>query len=237
MRGVMTGRTERSELATQEQIEMRLMPNRYGLLNADSNPTQRRFPAPAHLPRTFSSHRGSPLSLVLLGRRKAGKSSIRHIILDKAQFKSTFKTSCCTVGQGVVSGTSVTVVSTPGWSLFGLAKAEKVKSEIRQSPSLCFKGSKVVFLLALPIDSFEEKDRAAVEMYLSVLGSDVWSKVLVLFTYGDELRDMAIEEHVTRQGPALLWVMQRCEYRHHVIDTNKPDHEQVLQLIDKARRL
>lgn len=238
--GVVSGRQERSMLGTREQTEMRPMSNRFGFPHAFSNPQRQiewRSAAPSHLPRAFSTHRGCPLSLVLLGRRKSGKSSARNLILDKAQLKSDFKTSQCSVGQGVVSGISVTVVDTPGWSLFGLASSEKVKTEISQSPSLCFKGSKVVFLLVIPLDSFKEKDRAAVEAYLSVLGDNVWRKILVLFTFGDELRGKTIEEHVTKQGRALQWVMQRCGYRYHVIDTNQQGDEQVLQLIDKVQQI
>uniref|UniRef100_A0A8C6T6E6 AIG1-type G domain-containing protein n=1 Tax=Neogobius melanostomus TaxID=47308 RepID=A0A8C6T6E6_9GOBI len=187
-RGIASERQESSMLKTQERIEMRLMSNGYCLQDACSTPQrQGRSAAPLSPSRAFSSHRRSPLSLVLLGRRKSGKSSVKNMILDKAQFTSDFKTPQCSVGQGVVYDTSVTVVDTPGWSLFGLANSEKVKNAISHCPSLCFKGSKVVFLLVLPIDSFKEKDRAAVEMYLSVLGGNVWGKMLVLFTFGDEL--------------------------------------------------
>ncbi|KAK7883154.1 hypothetical protein WMY93_029328 [Mugilogobius chulae] len=201
---------QRSMMGNQEQIEMRLwpnLPNSVVFVNEGADlglrQSQWRPAASWQLSRVYSSRRSmsnSPLSIVLLGRRKSGKSSVGNFLLGSRKFKMDSETSRSAAGQGVVSGTSVTVVDTPGWSLF-------------------------------------EKDRAKVEKYLSVLGADVWRKMLVLFTFGDELRGKSIQEHVTKQGQSLQWLMQRCGYRHHVIETSLTDDYQLEQLMDKIKNM
>ncbi|XP_028275994.1 GTPase IMAP family member 8-like isoform X2 [Parambassis ranga] len=177
------------------------------------------------------------LSLILLGRRRSGKSSAGNIILDREQFQVSLKTQRCSVGHGNILGWPVTVVDTPGWSLFGLANPEEVRQEVRQSPSLCPMGSKVMFLLAVPVDSFGDRDRRAVETYLSVLGTDVWSRTVVLFTYGDLLHGKTVESYVQKKGQPLQWVLDRCGRRHHVFAANMNDKTQVHQLLEKVERL
>lgn len=147
------------------------------------------------------------------------------------------KTSRCSVGHGEASGRAVTVVDTPGWSLFGLADPEKVRTEIGRSQSLCPAGSKVSFLLAVPVDSFRERDRRAVETYLSVLGDAVWRRTVVLFTYGEELRGRTVQRHIQEKGQPLQWVMDRCGQRHQVFDTNTGDETQVHQLLELLEQL
>ncbi|KAI3354479.1 hypothetical protein L3Q82_018991 [Scortum barcoo] len=177
------------------------------------------------------------LALILLGRRKSGKSSAGNMILDREEFQVNIKTTRCSVGQGTVSGRTVTVVDTPGWSLFGLANPEEVRKEISRSSSLCPSRSKVLFLLAVPVGPFKEKDRRAVETYLSILGTDVWGSMVVLFTYGQELRGRTVEKHLKAKGEPLQWVLDRCGRRHHVFDTNTGDNIQVNKLMEIVEQL
>jgi len=159
------------------------------------------------------------------------------MILDREEFQSEIKTIQCSSGHAEISGWPVTVVDTPGWSLFGLANPEQVRSEIIQSPSLCPAWSEVRFLLAVPIGSFREKDRGAVETYLSVLGDHVWSSTIVLFTYKDALRGRTIENYIKKKGEPLQWVLDRCDYRHYVFDTCTGSKTQVNQLLEMVEKL
>ncbi|XP_040901512.1 GTPase IMAP family member 8-like [Toxotes jaculatrix] len=177
------------------------------------------------------------IGLILLGRRKSGKSSAGNMILDREEFQTDIKTTRCSVGHGDVSRWSVTVVDTPGWSLFGLANPEQVQREISQSPSLCPERSKVTFLLAVPVDSFSKEDRKAVERYLSVLGNNVWLNTVVLFTYGEELRGKTIEKHIEEKGQSLQWVLDRCGHRHHVFHIKTGDKTEVTQLLEMVEQL
>ncbi|KAM6932082.1 GTPase IMAP family member 8-like [Lycodopsis pacificus] len=177
------------------------------------------------------------LSLILLGRRKSGKSSAGNVILDREAFRVDVKTTRCSAGRARVSGWAVTVVDTPGWSLFGLANTKEVRTEIGCSPFLCSQRSKVSFLLVVPVDSFREKDRRAVETNLGVLGSDVWSSTAVLFTFGEELRGRTVEDHVERSGRPLQWLLDRCGHRFQLLDTNTGGGTRVEQLLEMVAQL
>ncbi|XP_042337134.1 GTPase IMAP family member 8-like, partial [Plectropomus leopardus] len=177
------------------------------------------------------------LCLILLGRRKSGKSSAGNMILDSDEFQVGMKTVRCSAGRGRVSGWPVTVVDTPGWSLFGLANPKQVRTEIIRSPSFCPERSKTSFVLAVPVDRFRERDRRAVEMYLSVLGNDVWRRTVVLFTYGEELRGRTVDKHIEKSGEPLRRLLDRCGRRYHVLDTNTRDETQVNQLLEMVEKL
>ncbi|XP_031139651.1 GTPase IMAP family member 8-like isoform X2 [Sander lucioperca] len=218
----------------QEEIEMTVMHNVH-----DGRMGQRKQMAPGRLymPRAGPVGFKPALGLILLGRRKSGKSSAGNMILDKEEFQVDKKTTRCSVSHVEVSGRPVTVVDTPGWSLFGLANPKQVRMEISRSPSLCPVRSKVSFVLAVPVGSFREKDRRAVEMYLSILGNDVWRTTVVLFTYGEELRGRTVEKHIEQNGEPLQWLLDRCGHRHQVLDTNTGDKTQVNQLLEMVEQL
>ncbi len=159
------------------------------------------------------------------------------MILNRKEFQINTNARRCSVGHGRVSAWSVTVVDTPGWSLFGFSDPRQVKMEISQSVSLCAAKSKVCFLLAVPVDSFKERDRRAMEEHLSVLGDDMWKSAIVLFTYGEELRGKPVEKYIKKKGEPLQWVLDRCGHRHHVFDTNKGNENQVIQLLQMVEQL
>ncbi|KAF6720856.1 GTPase IMAP family member 8 [Oryzias melastigma] len=177
-------------------------------------------------------HGRPAISLILLGRRRSGKSSVGNMILDKQEFRSNIKTATCSSGHAQLSRWSVTVVDTPGWSLFGLANPETVREELVRSPSLCSRRSKMVFGLAIPLDSFKEKNRATVEKYLSVLGANVWNRTVVLFTYGHILRGRTIDRYIKEKGEPLQWILDRCGHRYLVFDTKTGDKSQVNALME-----
>lgn len=102
------------------------------------------------------------ISLILLGRRRSGKSSAGNTILGTTEFQNGRKTLKCAVGHGAVLQWSVTVVDTPGWSLYGLAKRDQVRQQMQQSRLLCPRKSKVWLLLTIPVDFFKEDDRRAI---------------------------------------------------------------------------
>lgn len=129
------------------------------------------------------------------------------------------------------------MVDTPGWSLFGLSNAKQVRIEICLSPVFCPMKNKMCFLLVVPVDSFKEKDRRAVEKHLSILGDDVWKSTVVLFTYGEELRGRSIEEHIKEKGEPLQWVLDRCGHRYHVFAVNAGSDNKVYKLLQMVEQL
>ncbi|KAG7269162.1 hypothetical protein CRUP_025428 [Coryphaenoides rupestris] len=142
------------------------------------------------MPRVLTSLKPD-ISLILLGRRRSGKSSAGNTILGTTEFQNGKKTA--------------------------------IKS-------------KVWFLLTIPVDFFKEEDRRAIEENLAVLGSAVWRQTAVLFTYGCELKERAVQEYISQKGEPLRWVLDRCSHRHCVFDNNKSDDTQVSRLLEMVER-
>lgn len=180
---------------------------------------------------------GSLMGLVLLGRRHAGKSSLGDLILGRSEFEPGKKTARCVRRFGWVYGVRLALVDTPGWSLFGLADAKLVKQEILHSVMLGPPGY-LIFLLVIPVDSFSKWDRSAMEKYLGILGDTVWSRTLVLFTWGNELRGSTIEKHIQKIGEPLQEILRKCGHRYHVVNNKCPeDFNQVTELLNVLKQM
>ncbi|XP_050984485.1 GTPase IMAP family member 8 [Labeo rohita] len=180
---------------------------------------------------------GSLMGLVLLGRRRAGKSSLGDLILGRSEFERGKKTTRCVKRFGWVDGVRLALVDTPGWSRFGLADARLVKQEILRSVMLTPFGCNL-FLLVIPVDSFSKRDGRIIEKYLGVLGDMVWSHTLVLFTWGDELIGRSIEKHIQKTGEALQGILRKCGHRYHVVNSKcTEDFTQVTELLNILKQM
>src|SRR4029434_5248331 len=93
------------------------------------------------------SHHLSELRIVLLGYRRAGKSSAGTTMLGREEFDTVGRTAQCVKGQGLVAGRKVTVVEAPGWWMNYERILEFDKREILLSVSLCPPGPHVVLLV------------------------------------------------------------------------------------------
>ncbi|XP_041950167.1 GTPase IMAP family member 4-like isoform X3 [Alosa sapidissima] len=100
-----------------------------------------------------------------------------------------------------------------------------------------------VFLLVIDTDaSFTEQQHDAVESQLEdhmvLFGEDVWKFTLVLFTYGDQLGDQAIKEHIMVERPVLQKLVERCGNRYHVLDNkSKSESNQVPKLLERIKEM
>ncbi|XP_076832104.1 GTPase IMAP family member 9-like [Brachyhypopomus gauderio] len=187
-------------------------------------------------PACAGSQSASLLSLVLVGRRNAGKTSVANTILGKRDVQAGEKTTECVKKHGWVDGVRLVVVDTPGWSVFGLASTRRVRRELQRSTLLCWCGHRA-FLLVIPTDDFSNRDQQAVEEYMSVLGHDVWKRTMVLFTWADVLRGRSIEEHIQKSGDALHKVLDKCGYRYHVFSNKRPNYSQVSELVQLVKQM
>ncbi|XP_066578202.1 GTPase IMAP family member 8-like [Amia ocellicauda] len=186
------------------------------------------------------TQRLSELRIVLLGwRGVTGKSSSGNTILGREAFKTGDGTETVTEqsekSQGEVAGRQVTVVDTPGWWTDSVQETpEQVKLEIVRSVSLCPPGPHALLLLIPVWDSFTERERRAVQEHLELLSERVWRHTIVLFTWGDGLRDTTIEQHIERGGEELQRLVEKCGNRYHVLNnSNRGDGTQVTELLDK----
>ncbi|XP_076880935.1 GTPase IMAP family member 8 [Brachyhypopomus gauderio] len=176
------------------------------------------------------------LRIILLGWVTSGKSSSGNTILNKREFITGKRTVKCQRGCGEVCGRPVTVLDTPSWWKYIPSQytPEWIKSEIIDG--LCQKAnSPHVILLVIPADtSFKEKQREVIEENMKILGEHVWKYTIILFTWGDILGDVTIEQHIESEGEALMSLVEKCENRYHVFDNKKrEDCTQVTELLQK----
>ncbi|XP_060752961.1 GTPase IMAP family member GIMD1-like [Tachysurus vachellii] len=180
------------------------------------------------------------VNIVLIGYRKAGKTTTGNIMLGKNIF-SRQKTFQSEQQHGQVAGRQVAVVDTPGWDwVHDLEETPELDWQIVQSVHThCSKGSPVVFLLVMRAAfPFKEVNKLITEEYLQLLGDCIWNHTIVLFTTGAWMEDIDIELHIESEGDALQWLVEKCGNRYHVMDTKgKKAAVQVPELMRKIEQV
>ncbi|KAK3515633.1 hypothetical protein QTP70_025335 [Hemibagrus guttatus] len=178
----------------------------------------------------------SSIRMVLLGYRRSGKSSIRNNIFGREN-TGLKRTSQCVKTQSEVSGNVITVVDTPGWwkTLAIRDTAELDKQEILRSICLCPPGPHAL-LLTLRLDMpFRDKEMNSLEEHMGLLGERAWKHTILLFTHGDLLGDLTVEQYIESEGKDLKLLVAKCRNRYHVLNNkNLLDGGQVTELFKKV---
>ncbi|KAM4534573.1 GTPase IMAP family member 8 [Fundulus diaphanus] len=176
------------------------------------------------------------IRLVLLGAKGSGKTLALNTILGREKSRRLGRTAQCCVGDGVVFGRQVTIVDTPGWWMNYFCSESPLfdRREMVLSLSLCPPGPHV-FLLVIRADrAFTETYRRAAQEHLELISERVWSRVILLFTFGDWLGGTTTEQLIESEGEPLRWLVEKCSNRYHVLNSKtKGDGFQVRELIGK----
>ncbi|XP_034046357.1 GTPase IMAP family member 8 [Thalassophryne amazonica] len=180
------------------------------------------------------------IRMVLLGAKGSGKTSALNTILGSERSHGLRRTAQCLVGKGFVLGRQVTAVDTPGWwmNYFHHESSFFERREMMLSVSLCPPGPHV-FLLLIRLDrAFTETYRRAVQEHLELVSKNIWSHVLLLFSFGDWLGDTTVEQLVENEGEPLRWLVEKCGNRYHVLNfAATGDDFQVRGLIRKMEEM
>ncbi|XP_058876384.1 GTPase IMAP family member 4-like [Acipenser ruthenus] len=188
-------------------------------------------------------HRASELRIVLLGGSLycgAGRTEAGNTILGRDEGRSGFSLSRgtreCEKRTGEVSGRRVTVVDTPD-----LLDTDQV--EIERCVSLSAPGPHA-FLLVIPVypeemidtvcEFIEEEYCKSFDKVQELFGERAERNTMILFTHGQYLEGRTIEEHIEEAGEELQQLVEKCNYRYHVLKNMEwSDRTQVTQLLDK----
>ncbi|XDV53318.1 hypothetical protein PO909_021850 [Leuciscus waleckii] len=177
----------------------------------------------------------SELRIVLMGNRRAGKSSSGNTILGREEFDLK-RSAQCVRRHGEVADRHITVIEAPGWwNNYTVEKSPEIlKQEIVLSVSLCPPGPHAVLLIIRVDTRFKEGKRKALQDHLDLLSERVWSHTIVLFTHGDSLSDTSIEQHIESEGQDLQRLLDKCGNRFHVLNNlNRSDDTQIKELLEK----
>ncbi|XP_041672726.1 GTPase IMAP family member 8-like [Cheilinus undulatus] len=178
----------------------------------------------------------SQLRIILLGGRNSGKSTVGNLILGHEEFATKERTSC-SHRLGVVGGRWLTVVDTPGWWCdFSIRDTpELIKRELIRSVSLSSPGPHVFLIVIKASSAFSERRRRAVEEHVSLLGEDVWSHCMVVFTSADRSEHREAEKLVQMGGEALRWLSEKCSHRCQSVDLT--DDAGATKLLEKIQEV
>uniref|UniRef100_A0A8C9RHQ0 GTPase IMAP family member 8 n=1 Tax=Scleropages formosus TaxID=113540 RepID=A0A8C9RHQ0_SCLFO len=178
------------------------------------------------------------VKLVLLGRRGSGKSSCGNTILGAKVFQSFLSTTPvtreCEEHSTHIQGRKVTVIDTPDFFDDFLPDPDfhvkKCISMVGQESS--------VFLLVIQLGRFTEGEKKIVTQIQEVFGFSIMQNMIVLFSYGDDLEGVIIEDFLKQTQPELRDLVEKCGNRYHVFNNRDTSSDtQVMDLLGKTEEI
>lgn len=177
------------------------------------------------------------MRMVLFGPYCSGKISTGNIILGREAFLRSGRN---VKENGENAGRKLTVAYTQGFKKDSPFDKTIQDTKLNLLRSVMDCSITHAFILTLCVDcSFSEEDKSAIEKIMEPLGERAWSYTLVLFTDKNQLGDTPIELFIASEGDALLWLIEKCGNRYHVLNIKNrcDDGSQVTKLLEKIEEM
>lgn len=175
-----------------------------------------------------------------MGANTAEKTSVMNIILKiKQEVNKRSAHHKSVLREGEFDKRKVILIDTPGWWPYAYVKetSESVKQEIKSCVTMCPPGPHAVLLVLQSGVAFTEAQKRSVKEHMELLGRNVWTYCIVVFTRAEWMGTPTIEEHIESEGEALQWLINKCGNRYHVLNYMECDGTQVSELIEKVEMM
>ncbi|XP_023081089.1 GTPase IMAP family member 8 isoform X2 [Piliocolobus tephrosceles] len=177
----------------------------------------------------------SELSVLLVGKRGAGKSAAGNSILGRRAFQTGFSERSVTQSFSSESRSwrkkKVSIIDTPD-----ISTLKNIDSEVRKH--ICT--GPHAFLLVTPLGFYTKNDEAVLNTIQNSFGEKFFEYMIILFTRKEDLGDQDLDTVLRRSSETPHSLIQKCKNRYIAFNyraTGEEEQRQVDELLEKIESM